>query len=181
MLKSPCPLPFLKTYSLSISLLVCEALYTVISFLVHLSFCISSSLVHFKNGPEYLTIRTAQVYIPFIRFLLYSLVSSNFLVLLRYSFESFSFISTCLMVPVSNISMYLHASFSPCVQIFSWFGCSIHSVIYGYSFSLLAWRIFLFQIPSLWPDCIFPVTVHPNTGSEDYFSFFANSFLPFSL
>ena len=44
---------------------------------------------HFKNSPEYLTSWTAQVFIPLIRFLLYSFVSSCFLVLLRYSFLFF--------------------------------------------------------------------------------------------
>ena len=45
----------------------------VISFLVLWSICLSSSLVHFRKGPEYLTRGTAQVFIPLIRFLLESL------------------------------------------------------------------------------------------------------------
>ena len=79
--------PFLGTYSLSTSPLGCNTLSMVISFLVLCSFC--SSWVHFKNGPEYLTRGTGQVFISLIRSLLYSFVSSNFLVLLKYSFSSF--------------------------------------------------------------------------------------------
>ena len=55
------------------------------------SICLSSSLVHFKNGPEYLTRGTAQVFVPLIRFLLHSFVSSSFLVLLIYCFLIFFF------------------------------------------------------------------------------------------
>ena len=58
----------------------------IIGFLVLWSICLSSSLVHFRKGPEYLTRCTAQVVIPLIRFLLDSFVSSSFLDL-RYSFE----------------------------------------------------------------------------------------------
>ena len=46
--------PFL-TYCLLTSSLGCNALCMVISFLVLWSICLCSSLVHFKNGPEYLT------------------------------------------------------------------------------------------------------------------------------
>ena len=55
MLASPIPPPFLDTYSLSMSSLRCKALCIVISFLAlwHISW--SYSLVHFNNGPEYLT------------------------------------------------------------------------------------------------------------------------------
>ena len=56
MLASPFP-PFLDTYSLTMLSLGCKALGMVISFLVLCSICLSSSLVHFKNGPEYLTRR----------------------------------------------------------------------------------------------------------------------------
>ena len=67
------------------------------------SICLSSSLVHFEKGPEYLTRDTAQVFIPLIRFLLDNFVSNSFLVLLWYTFLIFSFISTCLMVSASKI------------------------------------------------------------------------------
>ena len=61
------------TYSLSTSSLGCNALWMVIQvFFVLWFICLSSSLVHFKNGPEYLTRRTAQISIPLIWFLPYS-------------------------------------------------------------------------------------------------------------
>ena len=55
MLASPLPPSFLGTYSLSTSSLGCNALCIVISFLVLWSICLSSSLVHLRKGPEYLT------------------------------------------------------------------------------------------------------------------------------
>ena len=64
MLASPLPPSFLETYSLSTSSLRCKALCIVISFLVLWSICLSSSLVHLRKGPEYLTSGTAQVFIP---------------------------------------------------------------------------------------------------------------------
>ena len=105
MLASPLPPSFLDTYSLSTSSLGCNALCMVISFLVLLSIC--SSLVHLRKGPEYLTRGTAQVFIPLMRFLLESFVSSSFRVLLRYSFRIVSFIFTCLMVSASKMPKYL--------------------------------------------------------------------------
>ena len=68
MLASPLPPSFLDTYSLSTSYLECNALCLVISFLVLWSICLSSILVNFKKGPEYLTRVTARVFIPLIRF-----------------------------------------------------------------------------------------------------------------
>ena len=75
--------------------IVCQRhLWDVIPYawsLVFLFFGPSSSLCHFKNGPEYLTRDTAQVFIPLIRFLQHSFVLSSFLILLRYSFLFFFF------------------------------------------------------------------------------------------
>ena len=88
MLASPLPPSFLDTYSLSTLSLGCNALCMVISFLVLWSICLSSSLVHLRKCPEYLTRGTAQVFIPLMRFLLESFVPSSFRVLI--SFESFS-------------------------------------------------------------------------------------------
>ena len=56
------------------------------------SICLSSSLLLFKNLPGYLSRKTAEAFIHFIRFLLYSLVWSSFLQ--RYAVLMFSFIST---------------------------------------------------------------------------------------
>ena len=106
MLASPLPPSFLATYNLSTSSLGCNALCMVISFLVLWSICLSSSQVHLRKGPEYLTRDTAQVFIPLMRFLLESFVSSCFRVLLRYSFRIVSFIWTCLMVSASKMPKY---------------------------------------------------------------------------
>ena len=86
MLLSPPPLSFLDIYSLSISSLGSTAISIVMNFLVLFSICCSSVLCHFKNGPEYLTRRTAEVFIPLIKFLQNSLISSSFFVLPGYSF-----------------------------------------------------------------------------------------------
>ena len=85
MLASPLPLSFLDTYSLSTSSLGCKALCVLISFLVLWSICFWSSLV------ESLIRETSRVFIPLIRSLQYSFVSSSFLVLTRYSFFKFFF------------------------------------------------------------------------------------------
>ena len=55
MLTSPLHPSFLGIYSLSTSSLGYNALCMVISFLVLWSICLSSSLVHLRKGPEYLT------------------------------------------------------------------------------------------------------------------------------
>ena len=93
--------PFLDTCSLSISSLGRKALYIVIKFLILWTICLKSSLVHFKNSPEYITSRTAHVFIPLMRFLLQSLVSRSFQIRLKFSVLIFSFI-VCLMAPASN-------------------------------------------------------------------------------
>ena len=85
MLASPLPPSFLGTYYLSTSSLGCNALCMVISFLVLWFICLSSSLIHMRKGPEYLTRGKAQVFIHLIRFRLESFILSSFLVL-RYSF-----------------------------------------------------------------------------------------------
>ena len=120
------------------------------------SICSSSSLVNFKNGPDYLTWSTAQVFIPSIRFLLYSFVSRSFLVLLRYSFLIFSFIFACLMVSASKMPKYLWVSFSPSSVFKSYLDLVVpfHPSGVVCCFSLLAWRIFLCQIPSLLPFAV---------------------------
>ena len=103
MLASPIPPTSLDTYSLWTSCLGCNALRMVISFIVLWSICLSSSVVHFKNGPEYLTKDTALVFIALIRFLQHSFVLNRYLAFLIYFFLNFSFISTCLMVSASKM------------------------------------------------------------------------------
>ena len=82
MLASFLPPSCLYLYSLSTSSLGCKVLCIIKSFLVLWSICWNSSLVYFKNGPEYLSRGTAQIFIHLVRFLLCSLVSRSFPVLL---------------------------------------------------------------------------------------------------
>ena len=77
MLASPLP-PFLVTYN-------------VRHFLALWSIYLSSSLVHFKNGSDFLTKSSDQVFSPLMRFLFQSLVSRSFLFLLKYTFLIFFF------------------------------------------------------------------------------------------
>ena len=99
-----CPHSFLDTHSLSVSSQGCKVLCLVSSLLVLWSICLSSSLVHFQNPRGFLTSRAAKMLLPLMRLLLFNMVLDSVLVLLRYSFFIFSFISTCLMVSTSNIS-----------------------------------------------------------------------------
>ena len=84
MLLRPLPPSFRDTYRLSISSLGCKALCICMSYVL-LSICSSPSRVYVKNCPKYLLRGTAQVLIPFVRFLLYNLVLSSFLILLIYT------------------------------------------------------------------------------------------------
>ena len=74
---------FLGQYRLPMSSLGCKALCIVIIFFLSFGPFFVFSPYSFKNGPKYLT---DQVFVPLIRFLLQSLVSRNFLVLLSYPF-----------------------------------------------------------------------------------------------
>ena len=114
---------FLDAHSLSTSVYISS-----IVFLFSSPFVKALFLVHFKNGPEYFTKGTIQVFISLTRFLQYHLVSSSFLVLQKYSF--FNFFKSPLIVLILPSSVFSR-------------------------FSLLAWRVFLCQIPSLCPDCKF--------------------------
>ena len=92
MLVSSLQLSFLSILSLRF-----QALCIVINFLVFWFICLSCSLVYFKNGPEWLTRGTDQLFFffPLIRFLLQNLVLRSFLVLLRLSFLFFFFHPCC--------------------------------------------------------------------------------------
>ena len=154
MLVSPFATSFFDIYSLSMSSLGCKALFMVISFLVLWLICLSSSLVHFKNGLEYLTRGTAQVFIPLIRFLLHSFVSSTFLVLLRYSFFNFFFHHLFDGVSFQDAQEFVGFLFSVCsILLLIWLFPSVRQVSFSH-FSLLAWHIFPCQI-----DCIFVLHV----------------------
>ena len=124
--------------------------------LVVFFFCSLIHLFMFISCPlEYLTRGTAQLFIPMMRFLLERVVSSSFLVLRRYSFWIFSFISTCLMMSPSKIPKYFKVSFSPSFLILYSFGSSFRLSYVVCHFLLQAWPIFQCQIPFLCLDCIF--------------------------
>ena len=76
------------------SSLGCKARCIVIGLLVLGSISLSSSLVYFKNGTEYLNRETAQVFIRLMGFPLYSLLLSTVLVLLKCFFFIFFLSST---------------------------------------------------------------------------------------
>ena len=113
--------PFFPSFLIHI---VCQSrLYDVMFYAWSLVSNFLVRLLKFLSGTEYLTKVTAQVFIPLIRFLLDSFVSSSFLVLLKYSFWIFHFISTCFMVSASKIT--------PSLLILSWFGSSVPSIRFG--------------------------------------------------
>ena len=172
MLANPYTSSFLDTNSLSTSSLGCRAL--CISFLVYLSIFVSPCLVHFTKGLEYLTKETAQVFVPLIRFLLESFISSSFLILWRYSFLILSFIFNCLMVAALKMPKNLLVSFSPSVLILSWLGTSIPIVRCCFPLFIISWHIFLCQIPFLCRHCIFPQHI---LEFPILFHFFANSWM----
>ena len=174
MLASSLPPSCFDAYSLSTSSLRCNALFWVISFLVLRSICLNSSWVHFKKRPEYLTRETAQVFIALIKYLLHSFVSSSFLVLLRYPSLIFSFISSCLMVSAFKMPKYLYASFSPIVQILSWFWSFYY--IRQVSLPLFITCMAQFYTPnSISMSWLYILTVRIKVSSS--FSFLANSLM----
>ena len=109
----------------------------------------SPSLVHFKNGPECLTRGTARIFIPFVKDLLLSFVSSSFLVLLRYQKDVLSSLLVwCWFLPI--FPSICTSLFSWNVLIFPWFDSSNQSCVFSW-FSLLTWYIFLSNsIPISW-------------------------------
>ena len=119
--------PLLDTYCMSIPSFGYKILCKVINFLVLWFICLNSFLIHFKNGPDYLTRKTAQVFIPSMRFLLQSWVSKSSLVLEVLFSYFFSFILVCLMVSASKIPQYLEFSFSLIILILSFYSfCCSH-------------------------------------------------------
>ena len=79
-------------------------LSNVVTYLITTNF---HFIVLFKNSTEYLTKRSTQMFIPLIRFLLQSLASSSFVVLLSYFFLISSFIFLCLIMCAFTIPSYL--------------------------------------------------------------------------
>ena len=139
-------LSFLDTYSQSILSLSSEALCIIINFLVLWSICLIFTIVHFKKGPEYLAKEADLLFIPLMRFLLQSLVSRSFLVLLKYFLLPF-FLHLSLFDCVCFQYLVLCViSFFPSVLMIALFGCFILSVV--------SRHIFLCKIPSLYTGCI---------------------------
>ena len=150
-MKSTLP-SFLNTFSLSTLSFRFNALCVDINFLVDLSIWLSVSLFHLKNGLEYFTRGTSQVFIPLMRSLQQSLVSRGFLVRLMLFF-SYLFVWWCLL---PTFSFNWNFPFLQTFWFFSWFGSSIPSDIFFFlHFSLWAWYIFLCQIPFPYSGCIF--------------------------
>ena len=132
------PLPsFLDTYSLSLLSLGCKPSCIVMSYLV-LWFIRWSSLVNFKNGPEYLMRGTAQVFISLIEFLQCSLFSSGLLVLLRYPFLFLFHLGIFDGVSFQYSQAFASFLSSNSFDFFSWFGSSIPSIIYRFPLYILA-------------------------------------------
>ena len=158
---------FLDTYSLSTSFLVCNSLCVFISVLDLCSISLSSSLVHFKNGPVYLTMKTARVFIPSIKFLLYSFVSGSFTRSPEILFLNFLFHRRLFNgVSLQYSKVILGFLFSK-LSNFSGLGSSVPSVKYCFSLFIS----FLFHFPSVYPDSIFLLGIRVSNS----FSFFANS------
>ena len=98
---------------------------------------LSCYLVHFQKffpGPfqeqsEYLKREIAQVFIPFMGSLLYSLVSRSFLVRLSYFLNFFFQLRLFDDVRFQYSKVLVIVPFFPSVLILSWFGSSVFSVI----------------------------------------------------
>ena len=134
----------------------------IINFLILSSVCLYSFFVYFKNGSEYLTSRTAQVFIPLMRFLQQNLVSRSFLVLLRYTLLIHFFLRLCLFdyicfpysqVLVASLPPPLSLSLSASKCILDLVVLFISLLFFSY-FSLSAWHILQCRIPFLYPGCI---------------------------
>ena len=125
------------------------------------------------NGPEYLTSRTAQVFIPLIKFLQCSLVSSSFLVFPRYSFLN-AFIHLYLFDGVRfQYFQVLISFFSLNVLIFSWFSSSIPSVFCRFPLIIIAH----FSMPNFFPMSWQYILIACIRVSNS-FSFLTNSLMP---
>ena len=118
----------------------------------HEFYCLLVHLLKF-SGPENLPRSTAQVFAPLMRYLLCSLVSSSFLDLLRYLKKSF------LSSPIvwwSPLSIFPSICKFPFLGAF-WFCLDLVVLVlpsFVFFCFLLAWHIFLCQIPPLYPHCI---------------------------
>ena len=116
----------------------------VISFLILWSIFWSYSLVHFKNSPEYLSWGTARVLIAVMRFLLCSLVSNTFVILLKL--KNF-FLLSFPLVWWYPLPIFPSTCKFPFIIVF-WFFLDLAilflpSFVFFFCFSLFAWHICL--------------------------------------
>ena len=158
MLASHLPASFLDTYSLSTSSLGCNALCIAINFLVLWSMCLNS-LVHLKNGPEYLS-RIQPRYLSlcqgFCDIVLSRVIFWFFGDTLFYFLFSFPLVWWCLL-PISLSK----CTFS-FLRAFWWLlNLEVRLLLscIVWHFSLLVWWIFLCNILFLYVDCIFSQSV----------------------
>ena len=110
----------------------------------------------------------------FDKILSVELVWRCFLVHLKYSFLTFSFIPTYLMVSTFNIHKYLWISFSPSILFLFWFVNFIPSVICHFPLLIMSMAHFLKlnSVPISWQYILFVCIRIFNS-----FSFFANSLM----
>ena len=131
----------------------------------------SYSLVHFKNGSEYLTRWTAQVFIPLIRFRLCSFVLNSFCVLLRYSFNFFFLLHLFDGVHFQYAQIFVSFLFIECSEFF------LHSIVlillsFSASYVCMAHFSMPNSIPISWP---YILTAYIRVSNS--FSFLANSLM----
>ena len=109
MLVRPLPPSFLITLSLSSSSFEYKALFIAITFLVLLYVYVSEvPTSSVSQGSRLSSQKDRQVFLHLIMFLLQSLVSCGFLVLLRNILPTNSFMSICLIVSSSKIRRYFY-------------------------------------------------------------------------
>ena len=154
----PLPTLFLDPYYQSMSSQGCKALYLTMNFIVLWSTCRSSSLFRFENCLQYLTVGTNRIFLHLKRFLLCSLVSSCFLVLLNYFCYFFLLsphVKWCSILVCPNMSKFPLLAFRFCLDLV----VLILTSFVVFRCSLLACLIFLCQIPSLYLDYIYSIPV----------------------
>ena len=124
------------------SSLECKALCIVIIFLIYWSISLSSSLVPFKNGSEYLSSGTVQVFMLLMRFLLYSLVSRSLFVCSIHFlniFLSFLLVWLCLLQIFPSICRF------PFLQTFWLFPDLVVLFVLLSVFSIPSYGTFFYQ------------------------------------
>ena len=148
MLASPLPPSFLNTDSFSMSFLGYKVFCIDMSFLVLWSICWSSSLVHIKNGPEYLTRgqpRCLSLWWDFFYVVFFRIVFSFFW---RILFKFFFHLHLFDGIHFQNSRVFVGFLFSECSEFFLVLVILFLPSHVIFCSSLFEWHIFLFQIPS---------------------------------